>query len=297
MHDSVRAQVAQTIPAVSTETATFIRFDGAMCVVRDALGVEQSWRWAGTVIPAPGDSVQIQSTDGQHVVLGRTLPTPTQGTVAAVSATALTINVVVGPSPITAAFMGAPPAVGDVVALSYGYEGFIAMGRASYTPPKVEVPTEPAPPAVKSHTKLFRATVMGNWYRGSWGSGRGIVSDGRNTGIHYGPVLGATLPDDAEIVSGRIYLPTDQVRYPLAPGIQALAAAPPAADGVGASGILAARSGWVGVQIGILEQLRVGNRGLRIFRRDDGSGNGTHDIYKSLAADPMSGALEITWRS
>lgn len=297
MHDATKNLIAATsdIPSSATETATFVRFDGAMCVVTDGLGAEQSYRWAGTVIPAPGDSVQVQNSGGKHVVLGRASPTPTQGTVKAVSSTTLSIEVAVGPSPIEAAFTYPNPAVGDKVALSYGFEGFLATGKTSFTPPPKETPPPPQP-SPTTFKKTFRARQAGNWFQGDWGAGRPIVSDGRNGAYHYGTLIGTTLPDDAEILGGRIYLPTEQVKFSLAPGIQATAAPPPASDGVGPSGVLSARSGWVEVDVGILEQLRVGNRGIKLFRRPDPV-NGTWDIYKALASDPMSGALEITWRS
>lgn len=297
MHEATKSLIAATsdVPSSATETATFVRFDGPMCVVTDGLGVEQSYRWAGTVIPAPGDSVQVQNSGGKHVVLGRTLPTPTQGTVKAVSATTLVIDVAVGPSPIEAAFTYPNPAIGDKVALTYGFEGFLATGRTSFSPPPP--PPSPPPPAVtQTYRHVFRALQAGNWFHGRWEDGRPIVSDGRNGGYHYGTVLGATLPDAAEIVAGRIYLPTEQVLFPLAPGIQALDAPPPVSDGVGPAGVLGARSGWVDIDRGILEQLRIGNRGIKLYRRPDPV-NGTWDIYKSLASDPMSGALEITWRA
>lgn len=297
MHEATRraAAVAASIPTAGTSSATMIRFDGAMCIVRDHLGVEQSYRWAGTIVPAPGDSVQVQVIDGVHLVTGRTMPTPSQGTVEAVSGTSLLVSVAVGPSPIEAAFTYASPAVGDVVALTHGFEGFLATGKSSFTPLPVEVEVD-TPDTTTSGRQTFRATVAGNWQHGEWGSGRPIVSETRTAGFGYGPSLAATIPDDAEITAARIYLPTEQVMYPLAPGIQALAGEPPAIAGTGPMVALAARSGWVRFDPAVAQQLIAARRGIKLVRREHPT-DGTWDIYKALSADPMSGALDLTWKA
>lgn len=298
MHDATQRliQGLGDVQSSATETATFVRFDGPLCVVIDALGVEQAWRWAGTVIPAPGDSVQVQNSGGRHVVLGRTLPTPTQGTVTAVSSTTVMVEVAVGESPIEAAVLYANPQVGDKVALTYGHEGYLASGKPSYVPPPPPPPQPPPPAAPTTTKKTFRARIAGNWRNGDWGSGRPAVSDYRVAAWHYGDILGKTLPDDAEIVRCRMYLPTTQVLYPNAPIVQALASPPPSQAGTGPTGVLPARQGWVDIPRAVAEQLRAGNRGIRLSV-NSANGGGTHDMYKPLSEDPMSGALEITWRS
>lgn len=298
MLDAVKAQTLAIAGQASADAsvATFVRFEGPMCIVIDGLGVEQSYRWAGMIVPAPGDSVQLQVLNGAHVVVGRTLPTPTQGRVAAVASGEVQVNVDIGPSPITAQPLYSNPAVGDVVALIYGGEGFLALGKSSPKPaPPPPSPSDPAP-APTTTKRVFRARVAGNWRNGDWGSGRPIVSDYRVAAWHYGDILGKTLPDDAEIVRCRMYLPTTQVLYPNAPIVQALASPPPSQAGAGPTGVLPARQGWVDIPRQVAEQLRAGNRGIRLSV-NSANGGGTHDMYKPLSEDPMSGALEITWRS
>lgn len=270
-----------------------VRFDGAMCVIRDGLGVEQTARWSGSVIPRPGDSVQVVVQDGTHLVTGRTVPTPTQGKVLAISGTSLQIQVSVGPSPIEAAFTYASPAVGDIVALSYGFEGFIATGRSSYTPPQTPIGSDPGSGAGEQHPAPFLARIAGNWQAGSWGDGRPQVSDSRVAGWWYGPELGATLPDGATITLARIYLPATQTMY-APPVAQAFDGPPPYSAGVGAQVQLGGHDGWQSLPIPVAEQLRTGSRGVKLTR--PGGDTGTWDIYQALSTDPMSGALDIAWR-
>lgn len=298
MHDALRRQ-AETNAALATavaSTAIMEEFDGAFVVVTDHLGEQQRYRWAGTVVPAPGDAVQVIVQDGQHIVTGRTMPTPSQGKVLSVSGQTVRVEVAVGPSPIEAAYTYANPRAGDVVALAHGYDGYLASGVTSAPTP----PPPPKPPAdteTKTTKKqVFRARIAGNWRNGDWGSGRPIVSDYRVAAWHYGDILGKTLPDDGEILRCRMYLPTTQVLYPNAPIVQALAAPPPSQAGAGPTGVLPARQGWVDIPRQVAEQLRAGNRGIRLSVNSS-NGGGTHDMYKPLSEDPLSGALEITWRS
>lgn len=297
MHDAIDRQLRTetAIPTSSSITGTLIDFDGAWCLVRDPLGVEQSWRWGGTVIPAPGDAVQVLVQDGVHVVTGRASPTPTQGTVTAVSSTVLEVEVNVGPSPIQAAFTYASPQPGDIVALSHGYEGFLATGKSSFTPAPDEVEVIKPPSSASSETQTFRAKQAGTWHNGAWITSMVRVSDSNIAGFHYGTALGSTLPDDAVIMSGQIYLPATQNRWAKAPRIQAFNGPAPSSTGVGDAIELPARKGWVDVPISVLEQLRAGTRGLKLLRTAVSS-EGTDDIYKTLNQDPMSGALRLTWR-
>lgn len=297
MHDAIESQLRHeaSVPTASSLTGTLIDFDGAWCLVRDPLGVEQRWRWGGTVIPAPGDAVQVLVQDGVHVVTGRASPTPTQGTVTAVSSTVLEVAVLVGPSPIQAAFTYASPQPGDIVALSHGYEGFLATGKSSFTPTKQEVEVTRPTPKPSSETQTFRAKQAGTWHVGSWITSMVRVSDSNVAGFHYGSALGSTLPDDAVILSGQIYLPATQNRWAKAPRIQAFNGPAPSSGGVGDAVELPARKGWVDVPKSVLEQLRTGNRGLKLLRTAVSS-EGTDDIYKTLNSDPMSGALRLTWR-
>lgn len=290
--DLITRALADT-PTASSAAATMIRFDGAMCVVRDHLGVEQTWRWAGTTVPAPGDPVQVVVQDGVHLVTGKATPTPTQGTVTAVSGTALQVAVAVGPTPITAAYTYASPAVGHIVALSYGYEGFIATGRSSYTPAPVEVDTDKGETETVGR-QTFRASVAGRWWNGDWYSDRPEVGSTTQAGFHYGPSLGATLPDTAQITLARIYLPAVIERF-APPLVQALDSPPPASAGVGPQVQLAAQNGWIDLPTAVAEQLRTGNRGIRLSEMTGAMGTWT--TWKSLSQDPMSGALDLAWKA
>lgn len=287
MHEAIKrqAETNAALAGVAASTATLLAFEGAYAVVEDYLGEVQRYRWAGTIVPAPGDAVQVLMQNGQHIVTGRTVPTPSQGTVLAVNGSKVSVEVSVGPSPIEAAYIYANPQVGNKVALIHGFDGYLAQGITSA--PSTGAPSVPesSTPAAGTRKQVFKARVAGNWRDGQWYDGRPIVSDYRVAAWHYGTVLGSTLPDTATILAARIYLPVTQVQWDNAPIVQALASPPPASTGVGSTGVLPARQGWVDLQISVAEQLRTGNRGIRLSVNSANNG-GTHDMYKTLAEDP-----------
>lgn len=288
------AEAVSRLPTVTAETATFVRFDGAMCVVMDNLGVEQAWAWSGQWPPQPGDAVRVEQRAGRHIVTGTVLPKPTRGTVKAVSSTTLVVTadgtdyeVLFNRSSYTS------PAVGHIVQLVWGVEGGIATGILSVVPPPPPPPL-PVEAAPTTGRQTFRAVVAGQWRDGDWTAGTPEVSITRTAGWHYGPSLAATLPDAAQITLARIYLPAVIERF-APPLVQAFDGPPPSSAGVGPQIQLGAQNGWIDLPVGVAEQLRAGNRGIRLLEMTGATGTWT--TWKSLSQDPMSGALDLAWKA
>lgn len=303
----------------------FRRMVGARAVC-EALGGTLEAQFVGTVQPSPGDSVQIEMRNGSYAMLGPSQPKPTRGTVIRVAAPgeADATKTPVGEEipeqefdefgnplpdalpPDTARcvvragnqefylpyMQSYTPIVGNVVAIQWTFEGGLVTGTVSTTP-KVETadpaPPRPAPAPGGFRPTPFRATVSGTYQSGSWTSGNVMSSDSGRGVFLYGSSVADTIPDDAVINFVRIWLSPQQIfGDPAQLRLVSNTALSGAPAWVGAAWPLAPAPGWQQIPNSFADWLKANNGGLGF------EGGGFH-IFDSIAIDPMSGALDISY--
>lgn len=281
-------------PRSTSLVGTYRRMDGAFAVV-SLLGADVAIPTAGMVQPIPDTSVHVELRDSGYVMLGPVSPPPTRGRVTATGASLVTV--LAGGRTYEIPYMSAyTPTVNDDVAIEWSEAGGLVKGRVSTTPAAVPV-VVPVTPQSNYHPSPFLASaagyhvLSGGDYNGSWFPNYGI---GQASAAWYGSTIADSIPDDAEIVSARVFLAVRSSQYG-GPKLQVIEGGGPRSRvQVGGDFPLPARSGWVPIPLEVVDLLKVAPRGLSTVGATSPSGS---DVYQKLTADPMSFALDIAWRT
>lgn len=292
------------VPKSSSFVGTFRTMNGVLAVVQAYEG-ELQIPFVGTVQPSPGDSVQVEMRNGSYAMIGPTRPKPARGSVTAVSAPtppdeeggALpddTARVLVLAGDVEYALpyvTGYEPAVADIVAIQWGFEGGLVTGAVSMIPPVPIVP--PVSQGSQSyHPAPFTATGSNSFQGGSWNKAGRVWSSDTAKGVWlYGSKIADTIPDSAVIEYVRLYLSPDQIQGdPANLRLHSNTSFSGGPAWQGSSWPLAPVAGWNQIPNSFVDWLKANPGGL-------GFDSGGYSIFRSITADPMSGALDITYRA
>jgi hypothetical protein len=282
----VAQQIAEIKP-VQSKLAVLAGRDGARAVINIGESTV-SVPFVGTSLPPVDHPVQVEVSDGQIRVTGAAVALPPSGTITvAGDGMVATINGY-GVDYTLPYLTSSPPAVGDVMQISWSFDGGIIQAKVTSIP-TAEPPATNAPTGGSFHPAPFTATDSGS-YGSRWFT-NDVYSSASNDGAwFYGNKIRDSIPDNATITLARIYLNNRQASGS-APLLQLHNAAGKPGGTVSFIGIsfaLPARSGWVGIPLGLVDYLKNNSGGL-------GFASGGYTIFRGVAADGLSGALDIAW--
>jgi hypothetical protein len=260
-HATRVAQQLATIPTVQSKLGTFVQRDGFQAVVN--LGDSTvTLPFVGMYLPPAGHPVQLEMRDGQLVVSGPARPLPGVGVItgtgtplAEVTAWDVPYSLPYNPT--------YTPVLGDDVTISWTGDGGQIDGKRTAAPAVVVPETRPGGGSQLFHPAPFTAVGSGSF--GSRWFTNDVYSSSNNTGAwFYANKVADTIPDHAEIVSARIYLPARQATG-AAPNLQ-LHTSPTQPGGpvgfTGAAYPLPVRSGWVDIPLAFIDYLKANPGGI-----------------------------------
>lgn len=183
------------------------------------------------------------------------------------------------------------PVIGDTVVIDWTTGGtVIAVLAASGAAAAPSAGPAPAP-APATYRQTFTALDSGtqNNGGGSWWTNEVYAGDTTLGGWFYGTKIRDTIPDNAAIVSERVYLPIRQ-QIGAAPNLALhnFGSKPGLITYFAQTALTGARSGWITLPAGWGIYLAQNTSGL-------GMNHGGYNIYHGTQRDGMSGAVEITW--
>lgn len=292
------------VPKSSSFVGKFRTMSGVLAVVQ-AYDGEMEIPFVGTVQPSPGDSVQVEMRNGGYAMIGPTRPKPTRGSVIAVSAPTPSddegnplppdtarVLVLAGEVEYALPFVtGYTPAIADIVAIQWTFEGGLVTGAVSMIPPVPIVPPPAAGPQ-SFHPAPFMATGSNSYQNGSWNKAGRVWSSDSVKGIWvYGSKIADTIPDSATIEQARLYLSPDKVMGdPANLRLHANTGFGGAPAWQGSSWPLRPVAGWNTIPTSFVDWLKVNVGGV-------GFDSGGYHIMRSITSDPMSGALDVTYQA
>jgi hypothetical protein len=286
----VTAQLA-AMPVVLAKTAVFIARDGYQAVVNIGEG-SVSLPFNGMYLPPPGHPVQLELRADQLVVTGPARPLPGSGKITGTGSPRAEVTAWGVPYslPYRATYT---PALDDDVEIAWSGDGGVIQGKVTATSNVAAPETNTV-----SSLQLFRPgpfTSIGSGSRdsGGWESSSDVwASDSYTAAWFYGSKIRDTIPDTALIKTAAIYLNPRQAAGG-APILQ-LHNSPTRPGGavtfVGSGFALPARSGWVAFPVAYVDYLKENDGGL-------GVNHGGFSIFRGVAADQLSGALDIAWEA
>ncbi|GAB3293071.1 hypothetical protein [Pseudoclavibacter terrae] len=300
---------------------TFRYANGARAVC-DALGGQLEADFAGVSQPSPGESVQIEMRNGSYLMLGPTRLNPSRGTVVAVAAPGEVDptldpvgdeipepefdengNPILPPVPPDTTrcvvesdgrVMWLPftqsytPYVGHVVAIQWGETGGLVLGRVSAVPTAPGRPSVGVPPPTQASFRPtpFHASQSGTFESGGWRADGKVLSTGG--AFAYGAALTDTIPDDATIVATRLYLTPEVLSGgPASLRLHELSALTDAPAWVGDPWEFTPVEGWQEIPVAFADWLKSNPGGIGF---DAGA-----DVFSSVTADPLCGALDVAY--
>lgn len=242
------------------------------------------------LIPEPNEVVHVWSIDDQVVMAGPVRPKPGQGKVAAIVGSKLTVTTVIGD--LAMPYIGAAPAVNDIVAIGWS-EGPVALGKLSTsTPPP---PTPGGGTGQTVYSAVFYPTDTGSTDRGAvrWWTDQPWASNTTYGAWFYGWQLKDTIPAAATLESLEFYASyiQDQGAAPnFALHDQAIKSTLPTFTG---TTVWDVASGWQTPPdpTGWFNALKQGGASFGI-----GLNQGGFNKFASRSQDGLSGALRITWK-
>jgi len=293
--DQINLAIA-TIPSISSKLGIFVSRDGLQATV-NVSGTTVTLPFVGMYLPPPGHPVQLELRNGQLVVSGPARPLPGVGKIVATGSPRVTVQAWGADGAATTYVLPYrstyTPALNDEVEITWSADTGVVQGRLSTTLATAPAPetVPPAPPQL-FHPGPFTAVDSGTWSQGKWAI-NDVYASASTTGMWwYGSKIADTIPDDAVIRSAAIYLPARQLSGD-APnlGYHGSAPKPAAPTGFAATYPLTGeRSGWVPFPPGWVDYLKANIGGL-------GFDHGGYNIYRGLASDQLSGALDISWEA
>lgn len=290
--DTVREGFADT-PTVKVATGTYVSAAGSQVVVSmgdsTATMPLHSAAW-----PMPGERVVCANLDGRWLCFGPESPRQQWGIVHATGTGTATVEYPPG-SGVTASMLvprGDSPAPGDFALLDWANGGVIVRLYGAEPEPVVVDP--PPTPASPQQTRLFRAVDAGT----ADGTGRWIRSELYARSSPQGAAAwfyGTSIRDavgSRTVLGGRIRIELLSPDYPgdVLLGYHTLTSKSGVPD-INAASVRDLDDGWQPLPLAIARALAADGRGVS-FRTNSGGASS----YKSLAQDPLSGQVEITYR-
>jgi hypothetical protein len=294
-HADLLAEQAATIVPPETIIGIHVSQAGPIATVLMGDGGTIQARTASPYPSVPGDPVRLERRGGTLVVTGPAVPRSPTGRVTVGGSTTATVEYPNG-SGITKSMPTAlTVALNDLVLINWESGGAV-IGKLAALPGVVAPIVPPAAGLTTFHPAPFTAIDSGTYYiPGSRWSTTDVtsVSTGNNDGAwFYGSKIKDTIPDAAAIVSVFMYLPltSQQTGTPL---LQLHTAATRPGGNVtftGATTGLTLKSGWVQIPTTFIDVLKASDGGL-------GFSSGGYNIWRGVAADGLSGALDITYQA
>lgn len=270
--------------------ATFVGLDGTsgrvLCDVANGLvtgrvpaQVMTSYR------PEIGERVFVLSVDGAYFLTGPALPKPALGTVTQVGSSTVTLDTDMGPVQATYD-AGTTLSASQVVKLLWS-DGAHVVGVLAVTPTPT-LPPDPPMPTERTHVDVFTAVDAGSFVGTRWQQPEPWASDAALGAWFYGSKVHDTL-QGAPVSKVELWSTLAQ-RSGAAPnfGVHPHAMKPETAPTITDAVPLSAPDGaWLTLPVAFGQFLanNVGGIGLA---------HGGSNMFRSLADDPMSGALRIT---
>lgn len=246
--------------------------------------------------PIPGEAVRLERrSDGELVMLGPSMARPAVGKILATGTPQCTVEYPPGSGvsrqmPYSSSYT---PTVNDLVSIKWENGGEVAYKLSAL--PTVTVPGQNGPVGpVDYHPDPFTAIDSGSQRGGDWWTPTVRAGDPTSGGWFYGSKIKDTIPDGAVILSARIYLPVinDPYGYPAYLGTHTRASKPSSGPlAISGSYELPGHSGWVGIPTSFIDFLKANDGGLGFV---NGLG---YTWWQSVAADGLSGALDIAYRA
>lgn len=283
----------ENVPTVRVVVGTYVGANGSQVVVSigeaSTLMALHSAAW-----PMPGERVVCVNLDGHWMCFGPEQPRQQWGVVLAVNVSRATVEYPPG-SGVSAELLiprGDTPQPGDFALIDWANGGVIVR---LYTdqPPTPPSPVDPTPPSSKPVTRIFRARAAGTADgNGSWIRDElyaRTTPQGASAWFHGTQVRDAV--GSKTVLAGRIYIPV------LSPGSGDILlgyhtlTGKTGVPGISASEVVKPDGGWFPLPLPIAQALASTGRGVS-FRTNSGGA----PVYKSLAQDPLSGQVEITYR-
>lgn len=282
------AQLASRITPTESLVGVFVSQDGPVATV-DVADVRVQVKSVTTVPVLPSDPVRLERRGSQLVMLGPTVPRAATGRVT-VAGSPATVEYPNG-SGVTATLTvakGVTTAVNDIVLLDWSSGGMIV---AVITSPAVVTPPPPSSgPSTRRYTQDFTARDSGAYQSGYGWRTNEVWSSASNIGAwFYGSKIADTIPDDASIVSAKIYLPAPIRLLGARPfGRHTAASQPSGPVAITNTSTLAGTSGWVPIPTSHLDALKTAPGGL-------GFGLGGYNVWPGTQDDGASGTLRVVY--
>lgn len=286
------AREFESVPTVKVVTGLYVGAQGSQVIVSLA-DVSTVMPLHSAAWPMPGERVVCVNLDGHWMCFGPEQPRQQWGVVLTVGATTASVEYPPG-SGVTADVLiprGDTPAAGDFALLDWANGGVIVRlyGGEPAKPP----PAEPTAPATVPQTRIFRAvdagTADGN---GAWISDilfARTTPQGAAAWFHGSQV--ADTVAGKTVLGGRIYVPIRTVGSgDILLGYHTLTSRS-GVPGIAAGSVEKPTGGWHTLPLPVAQALAATGRGVS-FRTNSGGA----PSYKSLAQDPLSGQVEITYR-
>lgn len=285
------ALIRASMPKTAAKLGVFVDRVGNLVRVNTG-GTTVTLPFVGLSLPPAGHSVQMQQTNGQMVVTGPARPLPGKGILTATGSPRATVTA--WEVEYSLPYMGSyTPVLNDEVAITWTTDGGLITGSLS-APPKpivVEAPQPaPDPGPQQYHPAPFTAVDAGSFQAGRWTKADVWASDSLTGFWFYGPAIKDTIPDGAVINSAAIYLSPTRQQF-AAPNLQAHNAStrPPGEPAfVGGQHQPGGRSGWQPIPVAFVDFLKGNDGGI-------GVNHGGYNVFRSLAQDSLSGALDISY--
>lgn len=244
--------------------------------------------FTSSYMPELNEPVWVLVADGVAYMLGPTRPKPTNGVIATITGGVASVQTDLGR--VDATFdLGRTYSSGDAVKLLWG-DGCWILGVRSDVRPDPEVP--PAPGGGGGRRTVTFTAIDSGAYENSWWQ-NDVWCSARNIGAwFYGNKFRDTIPDDASIISARIYLPQTKNLGAAPFGRHGFATKPVGAVTFAAVSELpevsGRRTGWRSIPVGLIDHLKSNTGGL-------GFAGGGYSIWAGTQKDAQSGAVRVTY--
>jgi hypothetical protein len=279
-----------SIPEQQNLVGVFVSQTGPLATINQGQSTVQA-RVAAQYPFLPGDAVRLDRRDGELLVLGPSMPRSSVGRVVATGSPSITVEYPNGSGvraqmPYNSQYV---PAVNDTVLIDWDSGGAVVC-KLTATPGATAPPTATAP-ATQQYRQTFTAIDSGSFQAGRWWTNEVWSSDNNIGGWFYGSKIRDTIPDTAQILATRLYLPARQVSgNPSNLGRHTSETKPAGTIAVVSTAPQSARQGWVEIPTSLIDVLKVSAGGIGVDR-------GGYTIWRGTLTDGLSGALDITYNA
>ena len=282
------ARVEASIPLVDSKVGIFVARSGHQVTVNVG-ATTVMLPFTGMSLPPAGHPVRLELRGDRLVCTGSARPLPGIGVVTATGTPRATVSAW-GQSYTLPFRSGYTPAVNDTVDIQWTGDGGVIQGRLSTTPTIVTPDPPPSSGPQTFHPAPFTAIDSGSFQSGRWTKSDVWSSASLIGAWFYGSKIADSIPDGASIQSAAIYLSPTQVS---GAGTNLQLHTSPTKPGgtvafTGAVAVLNDRAGWQPIPLAFVDFLKANQGGI-------GANHGGYSIYRSIGADGLSGALDISW--